>query len=909
MTYRVLIVDDMASQRKLLELHLKKLPDVVCDSAGSVSAALQQLMRCAYDLLILDLMMPEQNGFYLLERLKGNRQQQDLPVIVQSALGDNASIQQALSLGAYDYFTKPFTEPVAYASLLVKAQNAMRWYRQRQELQQELQKRQSAERRLQQMHATLENVLESLPEGVYVQDVNEQSILFANGTARQQWEKMSLHKPDDDLCRERSCWECYHAESDTWYEVVERSMHWLDGREVELLISRDVSDRKRMDALQTSYRQELEDEVYRQTQALQHVNQCLQEELEQRQQMQERLSATLAAVPDVMLLIRHDGWVLEYQAGREALLGELPASGKALEQFLPPAAARQLLELVNLVLAGQVLEQTNISLLVNDMLRDWEVRGVPSGSGVVLLMLRDQTFSRREHACNLLLRQLSLRIIAGERLDRILRDVCRELMTIFHCSHIAIGRYETKNSLYFLTEVGGEGDVRQLPAEGWQELLETALASGQPQWRQELDRFFSIWPLRFKNRLIGVLRVVSLHRLAADGPAMLQLEALANQMGLALDAALERQRIRLLQAGLEASSNAVVITSRQGEVYWANRTLRVLAGLPGDRSFTGLLLQDLLFPSETGLQALLKQALQKQEPWQGEGEYVSQNGKRQFIEITLNPIRGAGGRITHWIAVFQDSSEKKKLEQERLQAQAAISRAERLASLSVMAAGISHEINQPLNYIKLTASGMLFWYERGVQRSWPELMQDVQKISDEASRIEGIIRYLRSFVHREQSSLQLCDIHTAIHNVLQFTRRRVEAHGVRLETELAADLPAVEADMTGLEEIVINLTVNAMQAMDGIRQRDKRIVIRTWHTATQVGLAVIDNGPGIPAAERERIFEPFFSTKQNEHSMGLGLSIVNSLVKSYQASIRIADGIAGGIMFEILFPIPQEPMS
>ncbi|NPV91986.1 MAG: GHKL domain-containing protein [Firmicutes bacterium] len=247
--------------------------------------------------------------------------------------------------------------------------------------------------------------------------------------------------------------------------------------------------------------------------------------------------------------------------------------------------------------------------------------------------------------------------------------------------------------------------------------------------------------------------------------------------------------------------------------------------------------------------------------------------------------------------------EAAEAEQERLEAKAAMSRAERLVSIGTLAAAVSHEISQPLNYIKLTASSILYWHQRRKQMELDQVMDMIQEISNEVDRIEKTITHLKTLVRKPETELELCDLNAAVGRALELVGKQMEAHRVGLTLELEDKGMNVWATMTGLEEITINLLVNAVQALDTVEGPGKEIRVRTRVERKSVVLEVADNGPGVSEEMKQKIFEPFFTTKPAGENTGLGLAIVYTLAANYQGRLEVENTEPRGATFRMVLPL------
>lgn len=233
-------------------------------------------------------------------------------------------------------------------------------------------------------------------------------------------------------------------------------------------------------------------------------------------------------------------------------------------------------------------------------------------------------------------------------------------------------------------------------------------------------------------------------------------------------------------------------------------------------------------------------------------------------------------------------------------------RAEKAAMLGLLSAGIAHEINQPLNVLKMRADSLLYWAGQGSPAPLDELLRDVETISRCAGQIGDIIHHMRALAREQKPDrTEPCSLPAAVRNALLLAGSRLAAHGVEVGVDVCGPAAEVRMSPVHAEQILVNLLANALQALDRIDRPDKRVDVRVRPGVRTVTLEVADNGPGIPEADRERIFEPFFSTGSAGENMGLGLSILKQIVQSYGGSIRAEGNPAGGASILVELPADQ----
>ena len=367
-------------------------------------------------------------------------------------------------------------------------------------------------------------------------------------------------------------------------------------------------------------------------------------------------------------------------------------------------------------------------------------------------------------------------------------------------------------------------------------------------------------------------------------------------------------KLRLAAKVFESIAEGIVVTDSEGTIQSVNPGFTAITGY-SEEEVTGKNLP--LFESgqhEAEFQQNIWASLRKTGQWQGEIWARRKNGETYPSWTSINAIKDERGRTTQYVAVFIDITERVKLREERQRLQEQTARVERLASLSAMSAGIAHEINQPLNAIKVLADGMLYWYKKGHPLDLGKVIESLQKISAQAGRIDEIIKHVRSFTRAgDVTELAPCNLNVAVNGALDILGRQLSAHGVVVRKELTENLPEVLGNASRLEEVVINLLVNAMQALDALSHTEKEISCVTRLGKIGKGkkgviLEISDNGPGISDELKGKIFEPFFSTKKTGEGMGLGLSIVQSIVTGYNGRIEVFNNEKGGATFRVEFP-------
>lgn len=231
----------------------------------------------------------------------------------------------------------------------------------------------------------------------------------------------------------------------------------------------------------------------------------------------------------------------------------------------------------------------------------------------------------------------------------------------------------------------------------------------------------------------------------------------------------------------------------------------------------------------------------------------------------------------------------------------------KLKTLGEMAAGIAHELNQPLNAIQMGSEFLEMVQERQGTVSASEMQVVVQEISRQVDRAADIINRLRDFGRKSDFTRERISLNNPINSVLKILGRQLALQNIRVDLDLAPDPPIILAHANRLEQVVFNLLTNARDALhatvDADVRSDQRIRIRTYQENGWAVATVADNGIGIPAVDRRRIFEAFFTTKEMGEGMGLGLSISYGIVEDYSGKIEVESREGVGTTFKLSFPV------
>jgi signal transduction histidine kinase len=225
---------------------------------------------------------------------------------------------------------------------------------------------------------------------------------------------------------------------------------------------------------------------------------------------------------------------------------------------------------------------------------------------------------------------------------------------------------------------------------------------------------------------------------------------------------------------------------------------------------------------------------------------------------------------------------------------------EKMASLGVLSAGIAHEINNPLGVILGHVQLLLKQVQEKQSLDNPqEAIQLLETIESYTRRCSHIVNSLVEFSRQKQMHMMPVDVNQAVENALMFTRSRIENKNIELIKNLAQGLPRTQADQIHLEQVFINIIINAQASM----QDQGKLEISSIQEDDKIRICFKDNGQGIAQENLSRIFEPFFSTKDPGQGSGLGLSLSYGIIQAHEGDIKVSSQVGVGTTVDLILPI------
>ena len=309
----------------------------------------------------------------------------------------------------------------------------------------------------------------------------------------------------------------------------------------------------------------------------------------------------------------------------------------------------------------------------------------------------------------------------------------------------------------------------------------------------------------------------------------------------------------------------------------------VLAGvLPEDRA---------------AVESAAKRALATGEAMEVEYRVAGHDGDEQWMKARGGTAQGNGQRL---LGVTLDITPRKRAEAQAEQDRAALRHMTRVSLLGQLSASIAHQLNQPLASILSNAEAAQTMLRREPV-DLPELREICNDIVAEDHRAAEVIRRLGALFKRGEPLLAPLDVNELVGDTIELTRTNLLTRHVTVTLRLAPELPRIDGDRVQLQQLLLNLIVNAADAMEAIPVSERQLTISTARSGLQIQLCVADRGPGIAAGEMENVFDPFWSTKAG--GMGMGLAICRTIALAHGGSLASSNTPGGGAVFCVLLPL------
>lgn len=364
----------------------------------------------------------------------------------------------------------------------------------------------------------------------------------------------------------------------------------------------------------------------------------------------------------------------------------------------------------------------------------------------------------------------------------------------------------------------------------------------------------------------------------------------------------ERRRAQQLTRHVfETAPDSMVIIDRDYRYRRVNPVYEQTWKMPAER-IIGLHVRDLF--GEQVFEEALRPRLDR--CFAGEqvsfAEWFTNASGRFYYSVIYAPLRLGSEQVEAALAIMRDLTEHMLASEALREAEAALARVNRVTTLGVLAASIAHEVNQPLGAMITSAAACTRWLAARPPQM-DKALSALQRISADGQRAGQVVDRIRALVNRQAPRRDRVDLNEAILEVIALTQDDMRRKAITLQTSLAADVPPIEGDRVQLQQVVLNLVVNAGDAVSGSSPVREVMVASARDDSDGVTVEVRDTGPGVDPANVDRLFEAFYTTKPE--GIGMGLSISRSIIEAHGGRLEVAPNVPQGAVFRLSLPIRQ----
>ena len=341
-----------------------------------------------------------------------------------------------------------------------------------------------------------------------------------------------------------------------------------------------------------------------------------------------------------------------------------------------------------------------------------------------------------------------------------------------------------------------------------------------------------------------------------------------------------------------------------GTFYASPELLRIFGRDPGEGTPSRETLRACIHPEDrTSYVEMVSNATIEKADWDAEYRIILPNGALRHIHAVAHAITYGNGNLVDYIGTVMDVTESKLAEAALREAQSDLARINRVTAMGELTASLAHEINQPIAAVVTNAHTCLRW----LTRDHPDLEEaraSAQRMVKDATRASEIITRMRSLFKKGAPQRELVDVNEIIREMVVLLRGEAARYSIKFRTELAVDLPRGMADRVQLQQVLMNLMLNGIEAMKETAGARELSIKSQRAESDYVFLSVSDTGVGLPAQHTDQIFEAFFTTKTQ--GTGMGLSISRSIVESHGGRLWAAENSPRGASFHVSLPTNPE---
>ena len=373
-----------------------------------------------------------------------------------------------------------------------------------------------------------------------------------------------------------------------------------------------------------------------------------------------------------------------------------------------------------------------------------------------------------------------------------------------------------------------------------------------------------------------------------------------------IERALRHSEMYLAEAQRLSHTGSFGWNVSSGEIFWSDETFRIFGYEKMPSATVDMVLQRVHPEDRALVRGTIESAANDAKDFDSEHRLLMTDGSVKHIHAVAHAVRNASGGI-EFVGTVMDLTVVKRAERELHEAQTELAHATRVTTLGELTASIAHEVNQPLAGVVSSGNACLRWLANQPPNI-ENAKQSAERIIRDANRASEVIQRVRSLAKKEPLQKVWLDINETVLETLVLTRMEVAQHRASLSTQLSDDAPLVWTDRIQLQQVILNLVMNAIEAVSAVGDGPRDLLVSTAkHEADGVLLTVRDSGTGLDPEKLDHIFDAFYTTKRE--GMGMGLAVSRSIIEAHGGRLWASPNEPRGAVFQFTLPSNGEEAS
>jgi PAS domain S-box-containing protein len=370
--------------------------------------------------------------------------------------------------------------------------------------------------------------------------------------------------------------------------------------------------------------------------------------------------------------------------------------------------------------------------------------------------------------------------------------------------------------------------------------------------------------------------------------------------------ALRQSKMYLAEAQRLSHTGSLGWRVATGELVWSDETFRIFGYDRATKPTLALVLERIHPEDRATVERVIERAAYEGKDWEIERRLQMPDGSVKHGRVVARAVKDAAGKL-EFVGAVMDVTASKRAEEQLNLLRAELAHVTRVTTLGELTAAIAHEVNQPLTGLVISGNACLRWLS-GETPNLPAARRAVERMINDGSRAGEVISRIRAMVKKSPPRRDKLSINSTLMEVIALIRVELQRNNVSLRTEFCDELPLVPGDRIQLQQVILNLIMNAIDAMSGVAHPQRELLLASAKDGpSSVLVTVRDSGTGLDEASLDRLFDAFYTTKA--HGMGMGLAINRAIVEAHGGQLWATANVPQGAIFQFRLPTQDDDVS